>query len=528
MNMLPDLSQLTHEQLLEFTQQLAMQNQQLVEDKQQLEQSNQHLDAKVQHLSVLTQKYEHELALFKRHKFAQKNEHLTAKQISLLDEAVEEDIAAVDLELERLNADQPKSAEAKAIKPKRRPLPDHLAIIRIEHEPASTQCSCGCTLRRIGEDLSEKLNFRPAQFYKEQHIRGKWVCDQCDTLIQEPMPAYVIDKGIATPELLSHVLVSKYADHLPLYRQRLIYQRVGVDLACSTLSEWVGQCGVQLEPLAEALKQIILQQQVIHADETPVTVMQIAEKKPKKGYVWAYATTQYNSIQAVIYDFQPSRSGQHAENFLKGWQGQLICDDYSGYKARFASGQMIEVGCMAHARRKFHELHVTGKSLIAEQALQLIQQLYQIEAELREIPDCSAEQRHQRRQQDSQPIMRQLYVWLKEYQDKVPKSSPTAKAINYSLKRWSALSRYLDDGNLPIDNNWIENQMRPWALGRKNWLFAGSLRSGQRAANIMTLIQSAKLNGLDPYAYLSDVLKRLPTHKMKDIEALLPHNWKPA
>jgi hypothetical protein len=267
---------------------------------------------------------------------------------------------------------------------------------------------------------------------------------------------------------------------------------------------------------------------VIHADETPVTVMQIAEKKPKKGYVWAYATTQYNSIQAVIYDFQPSRSGQHAEDFLKGWQGQLICDDYSGYKARFASGQMIEVGCMAHARRKFHELHVTGKSLIAEQALQLIQQLYQIEAELREIPDCSAEQRHQRRQQDSQPIMRQLYVWLKEYQDKVPKSSPTAKAINYSLKRWSALSRYLDDGNLPIDNNWIENQMRPWALGRKNWLFAGSLRSGQRAANIMTLIQSAKLNGLDPYAYLSDVLKRLPTHKMKDIEALLPHNWKPA
>ena len=236
MNTLPDLSQLSHEQLLEFTQQLTMQNQQLVEDKQQLEQSNQHLDAKVQHLSVLTQKYEHELALFKRHKFAQKNEHLTAKQISLLDEAVEEDIAAVDLELERLNADQSKSAEAKAIKPKRRALPDHLATIRIEHEPVSTVCPCGCQLRRIGEDLSEKLNFRPAQFYKEQHIRGKWVCDQCDTLIQKPMPAYVIDKGIATPELLSHVLVSKYADHLPLYRQRLIYQRAGVDLARSTLS----------------------------------------------------------------------------------------------------------------------------------------------------------------------------------------------------------------------------------------------------------------------------------------------------
>ena len=539
MNTLPDLTQLSHEQLLEFTRQLAMQHQSLAQSNQQLdarvqhlEVTNQHLDSKVQHLSILNQKYEHELALFKRHKFAQKNEHLTAKQIHLWDEAVEEDIAAVDLELERLNADKTDASAQKATvnKPKRRPLPDHLASIRIEHEPESTQCACGCTLRRIGEDISEKLNFRPAQFYKEQHIRGKWVCDQCDTLTQQAMPAYVIDKGIASPELLSHVLVSKYADHLPLYRQRQIFLRAGVDLSRSTLSDWIGRCGVELEPLAEALKQIILQQQVIHADETPVTIMQLGddEKKPKKGYVWAYATTQYNPIQAVIYDFQPSRSGQHAEDFLTGWQGHLVCDDYSGYKARFKTGQVIEVGCMAHARRKFHELHVTKKSFIAEQALQLIQQLYQIEAELRELPNCSAEQRHQRRQQDSQPIMRQLYAWLEEHQDKVPKSSPAAKAINYSLKRWSALSRYLDDGNLPICNNWVENQMRPWALGRKNWLFAGSLRSGQRAANIMTLIQSAKLNGLDPYAYLSDVLKRLPTHKMKDIEALLPHNWKPA
>ena len=523
MKTLPDLSQLNHEQLLEFTRQLAMQNQQLELSNQALEQENKYLDA-------LNHQYKQEIDLFKRHKFAQKNEHLTAKQISLLDEAVEEDIAAVDLELEQRNTDKSNAPAQKttANKPKRRPLPDHLPTICIEHDPTSTQCTCGCTLRRIGEDISEKLTFKPAQFIKEQHVRGKWVCDQCDTIKQEPMPAYVIDKGIASPELLSHVLVSKYADHLPLYRQRLIYQRVGVDLARSTLSEWIGQCGVQLEPLAQALKQIVLQQQVIHADETPVIVMQIGEKKPKKSYVWAYATTQYNSVQAVVYDFQPSRSGQHAQEFLKGWQGQLVCDDYSGYKSQFKTNSIIEVGCMAHARRKFHELHVTGKSLIAEQALSLIQQLYQIEAELRDMPDCSAEQRRQRRQQDSQPIMQQLYEWLKEHQLKVPPSSPTAKAINYSLKRWSALSRYLDDGDLPICNNWVENQMRPWALGRKNWLFAGSLRSGQRAANIMTLIQSAKLNGLDPYAYLTDILTRLPTHKMKDIEELLPHKWSPA
>ncbi|MDC5002184.1 IS66 family transposase, partial [Acinetobacter baumannii] len=525
MNTLPDLSQLTHEQLLEFTRQLAMQHQSLAQSKQQLEQSNQQLDAKVQHLeacnqhlSILTQKYEHELALFKKHKFGSKNEHLTAKQIHLWDEAVEEDIAAVDLELERLNADKTDAATQKvtANKPKRRPLPDHLLTLRIEHEPASTQCSCGCKLRRIGEDISEKLNFRPAQFYKEQHVRGKWVCDQCDTLTQQAMPAYVIDKGIASPELLSHVLVSKYADHLPLYRQRLIYQRAGIDLSRSTLSDWIGRCGVELAPLVNALRQLVLQQQVLHADETPVTIMQMGEneKKPKKGYVWAYATTQYNPLQAVIYDFQDSRSGQHAEEFLKDWQGHLVCDDYSGYKARFKSGQGIEVGCMAHARRKFHELHVTGKSQVAEQALVMIQKLYAIEAELRKKTDGTAQHRREYRQQHSQPVMQQLYEWLNQHYLTVPSSSPIAKAINYTLKRWPALSRYLDDGNLPICNNWIENQMRPWALGRKNWLFAGSLRSGQRAANIMTLIQSAKLNGLDPYAYLSDVLKKLPTHKV--------------
>ena len=435
------------------------------------------------------------------------------------------------MELERLNADKTDAATQKATanKPKRRPLPDHLPTLRIEHEPASTQCSCGCQLRRIGEDISEKLNFRPAQFYKEQHVRGKWVCDQCDTLTQQAMPAYVIDKGIATPELLSHVLVSKYADHLPLYRQRQIFLRAGVDLSRSTLSDWIGRCGVELEPLTNALKQVVLQQQVLHADETPVTIMQMGddEKKPKKGYVWAYATTQYNPVHAVIYDFQPSRSGQHAEEFLKGWQGHLVCDDYSGYKARFKSGDVIEVGCMAHARRKFHELHVTGKSQIAEQALLLIQKLYAIEAELRKKTDGTAQHRREYRQQHSQPVMQQLYEWLNQHYLTVPSSSPTAKAINYSLKRWLALSRYLDDGNLPIDNNWAENSMRPWALGRKNWLFAGSLRSGQRAANIMTLIQSAKLNGLDPYAYLSDVLKRLPTHKVTQIEELLPHRWKP-
>ena len=262
MNTLPDLSQLTYEQLLEFTRQLAIQHQSLAQSNQQLdtkiqhlEVSNQQLDAKVQHLeacnqhlSILTQKYEHELALFKQHKFGNKNEHLTAKQIHLWDEAVEEDIAAVDLELERLNADKTDASAQKATanKPKRRPLPDHLPTLRIEHEPTSTQCALAAPCV-VSAKISVKncISDRHSSI-RNSIVRGKWVCDQCDTLTQQAMPAYVIDKGIASPELLSHVLVSKYADHLPLYRQRLIYQRAGIDLSRSTLS-LAKQCFLYLD-----------------------------------------------------------------------------------------------------------------------------------------------------------------------------------------------------------------------------------------------------------------------------------------
>ena len=295
-----------------------------------------------------------------------------------------------------------------------------------------------------------------------------------------------------------------------------------MDLPSTTLSEWVGRCGYEIAPLVEALRASLLAQPILHADETPVNMLEPGNKKAKKAYVWAYATPSWCSTQAVVYDFQPSRAGESSRLFLEGWQGYLVCDDYTGYKAGFGLG-MTEVACWAHARRKFHELQVNHASPIADKAMGLIGSLYTIE---REAADLSPDERYALRQTQATPVLERLHDWLIREREGLPDSGRSARAIDYTLKRWLALKRYLDDGAIPIDNNWIENQIRPWALGRKNWLFAGSLRSGQRAANVMTLIQSAKINGLDPQRYLKEVLERLPTAKRSDLEGLLPHNWK--
>jgi hypothetical protein len=361
-------------------------------------------------------------------------------------------------------------------------------------------------------------------FTVEQHVRGKWACRQCETLVQVPMPAHVIDKGIPTSRLLAHVLVAKYADHLPLYRQEQIFARAGMQLPRSTLADWIGRCSVELQPLVDALRSELLTHTVLHADETPVAMLAPGKKQTHRAYVWAYAATRFAPVQGVVYDFRPTRSGKEVRDFLANWKGKLVCDDFSGYKASFTQG-ITEIGCMAHARRKFHELHIANKSQIARQALEYIRQLYEIE---RGAEQLAATERVQVRQAHAKPILDQLHQWLLAQRQLVTNGTATAKAIDYSLKRWAALIRYLDDGVVPIDNNWIENQIRPWALGRSNWLFAGSLRSGLRAAAIMSLIQSAKINGHDPYAYLKDVLERLPIQRASLIGELLPHNWKPA
>ena len=462
-------------------------------------------------------KLTYELAYYKRQRYGVKAEHLSPEQAQLFEETADADLAAMTEELEQLST-SPAKEKSQA---KRKPLPAELPRTEIHHEPKSTSCACGCQMKRIGEDVAEKLDYTPGTFTVERHIRGKWACAKCATLVQAPVPAHVIDKGIPTTGLLAHVLIAKYLDHLPLYRQEAQFGRAGLAIPQSTLAQWVGQMGVALQPLVDALKADMLAHPVLHADETPVAMLDPGAGKTHRAYLWSYSIGAFEPIKAVVYDFAESRAGQHARDFLGDWRGTLVCDDYSGYKALIAQG-VTEAGCMAHARRKFFELHTNHQSQIAGEALEYFQKLYAIERDLAEL---DTEDRRRLRQSQAKPVIDEFHAWLSSRRWQVPNGSATAKAIDYSLKRWAALIHYLDDGQVPIDNNWIENRIRPIALGRKNWLFAGSLRAGKRAAAIMSLIQSAKLNGHEPFAYLKDVLSRLPTQPYSQISELLPHHW---
>ena len=530
------LSDLNAEQLRELVTDLIAQ---VARNDQEISARNQQIDALDQQITSLDQtlcskdreilyrqakidQLTHEMAVLKRWKFGRSREQQGAAQASLLDETIDADIAAIEQELQDL-APPDKAAKEPRQQPKRAALPPELPRVELHHEPDSTTCSCGCQLKRIGEDVSEKLDYTPGVLTVQRHVRGKWTCSECQTLTQAPVPAQIIDKGLPTSGLLAQVLVAKYSDHLPLYRQETIFGRSGYPIARSTLAQWVGVCGVQLQPLVDALKIAMLQSAVLHADETSVAMLKPGNKKTHRAYLWAYAPGAFEDLKAVVYDFCESRAGEHARAFLGDWSGALVCDDFSGYKASFGAA-ITEVGCMAHARRKFFDLHVSNKSEIAQQALTTIGQLYEVE---REVKHLSADERGRIRKDKSKPLVDALHQWMLLQRQRVTDSTAIAKALDYSLKRWVALTRFVEDGRLPIDNNWIENQIRPIAIGRGNWLFAGSLRAGQRAAAVMSLIQSAKLNGHDPYAYLKDVLARLPTQKNSRIDELLPHNWAP-
>ena len=475
------------------------------------------------HKQAIIDKLTHENAVLKRLKFAAQSERFSPEQRSLLEESLDADLQAVAEELEALTLPAPERQAKQP--PKRQPLPAQLPRREIRHDPASTTCACGCQMKRIGEDVSEKLDYVPGTFTVERYIRGKWACARCETIQQAPVEPHVIDKGIPTAGLLAQVLVAKYADHLPLYRQEAIFGRAGFAIPRSTLAQWVGSCGVRLQPLVDTLKAVVLHHGVLHADETPVQMLKPGNGKTHRAYLWAYAAGAFEDLKAVVYDFCESRAGVHAREFLGDWQGTLVCDDYAGYKEGFKPGRIIEAGCLAHARRKFFDLHAANKSQIAEFALEQFGKIYKIE---RQVKDLEAEERRTIRQQQTKPVLDALREWMLLQRQKVPGNSATAKALDYSLNRWTALTRFVDDGQLPVDNNWVENRIRPIAQGRANWLFAGSLRAGQRAAAIMSLIQSARMNGHDPYAYLKDVLTRLPTHKASQIEELLPHRWQPA
>jgi transposase len=486
------------------------------------------------------EKVNFELARLKRWKFGAKTEAMSAEQRRLFEETLAEDEASLQAQLERLREEAAAQAVAKPKTPPRRPrreaLPAHLRRVEHHHEPENTTCTtpeCGAPMTRIGEDVSERLDIVPAEFFVHRHIYGKWACRCCQTLKQAPAAPEVIDGGMPASGLLAHTLISRFADHLPYYRQETINARSGVHTPRSTLAAWAGQAGAALEPLYDVHKRFVLGCRVLHGDETPVALLDPGAGKTKRAYVWAYARSHHDPTPGVVYDFCLGRGAQYPVAFLAGdertgqrrWAGTLLTDRYGAYDtvldARVYTDRRA-AGCVAHARRKFDELAKAGVSPLAEEAIRRFARIYEIEAELGGLQD---DERQQARQELAKPLWGKLKKWLELERQLVADGGTTAGAIDYTLNHWPALTLHLDDGAVPIDNNHLERQIKPWAMGRKAWMFVGSELAGQRAAMVMSLVQSAKLHGYDPWAYLRDVLQRLPTQRNSRIEELLPHRW---
>ena len=475
-------------------------------------------DAELKRRELKIQQLTLELAHHRRMRFGCTSEALTSEQRDLFVETSDEDGAAIVAELEQQQ--QPVAAPRQHKRAGRNPLPAELPRIEHRHEPESCTCGqCGRDLVKIGEDISEQLDVEPARFFVHRHIRPQYACRTCETITAAPVPAAIIDGGLAASGLHAWVLIQKYLDHLPLYRIEKISDRHGVPIARSTLAQWVGQLGVSLQPLVDRLAELLKLGKVLHADETPVQQLDPGKGKTKRAYMWAYRSNDLEGApRIVVFDYQTSRSGVHARNFLQDWRGHLMVDDYGGYKESFRQG-ITELACLAHCRRKFFDLQAAGGHPVAEVALKRIAELYAVEAQ---AYGGDATARLALRQRESRPRLRALHEWLIAQRVRTADGSGLARAIDYSLKRWPALIRYADSGILPIDNNMVENAIRPITLGRRNWLFTGSERAGCRAAAIQSLLATAKLNGLEPYAWLKQTLEKLPTWPYSRIDELLP------
>lgn len=532
MKFLAELDQLnldpaTKTQVTEMIQSLLEQRQQDAEQLHAQDAALQAKDTEIKQKDFKIQALTHELAHIRRIRYGVKNESLAPLQRDVFEETWNTDQAAIEAEIEQLADEQPQSTADKPQRPRagRQALPDHLPRIEHRHEPESCQCGqCGKDLVKIGEDVSEQLDVEPARFFVHRHIRPQYACRQCETITAAAIPPAVIDGGMAAVGLLTWIMISKYVDHLPLYRLEQIAARDNVTLARSTLAEWVGRVGVALQPLVERLTWHLLQGNTLHADETPVAQLEPGRGKTRKAYLWAYRSNDLDSSpRIIVFDYHPGRSGAYARQFLGEWRGHLMVDDYGGYKALFTSKNQtaacIELACFAHARRKFFDLHHANQSPMAFEALQRIGQLYTIEAEGKQL---TIDERKILREEKSLPTIKSLHDWLVHTRVNTANGGASARALDYTLKRWSALSLYAETGHLPIDNNSVENCIRPIALGKKNWLFTGSERAGQRAAAIQTLLGTAKLNGLNPAEWLKDTLEKLPVWPNSRINELLP------
>jgi transposase len=492
------------------------------------------MEAEAKARTLLIEQMKFIIAKLRHERFGQSSERgALLEQLELQLADLEED--ASEAEAQAQAAAQAAAASAKIkvesferLRPARRPLPAHLPRERVVH-PAPSACPCcGGALHKLGEDVTETLELIPRQWKVIQHVREKFSCRSCEAITQPPAPSHPIARGRAGPGLLAHILFAKYGLHLPLNRQSNTYAREGVELDVSTLADWVGAAAATLMPLILLIRAHVFAAERIHADDTTVPVL--AKGKTRTGRLWTYVRDDRPFAgpdpPAAVFFYSPDRGGAHPEQHLAGYAGLMQADAYAGFNKLYEAGRkpgpIVEAACWAHARRKFFDLARLNKAPIAIEAVERIDALFAIE---REINGASPQQRLLARNEHSRPLVVELETWLRQQRAKLSAKNETAKAIQYSLKLWGALTRFLDDGRLCMSNNAAERALRGIAVGRHNWTFAGSDNGGRRAAAIYTLIETAKLNDVDPQAWLADVLARLQDQPAKRIDELLPWNW---
>lgn len=490
-------------------------------------------DAEIHAKTLHIEKLKAQLAVLRRARFGRSSEKLdqAIEQLELLIGELEEGEA---LSQARGTAT---SSGAKSPRPTRaggrQPLPGHLPRETIHH-PAPCGCpSCGSArLSVLGEDVSEVLEYVPSCFKVVRHVRPRVSCRACEAISQASMPSLPIERGRPGPALLAHVLVAKYCDHLPLHRQSVIYARAGVELDRSTLADWVGSAVFLLAGLAEAIGRHARAGPVMHADDTPVPVLDPGRGRTKTGRLWVVVRDERpwgsTAPPAAFYRYSTDRKGEHAEALLGSCRGFLHADAYAGFAGLYdpdpTTGQarLVEVACWSHARRKLYDVHQATASPLAQNALEKIADLFAIEQEIRgQQPDRRLAIRRER----TRPLLEGLRAFLEASLARISGKSTLAQAIRYATSRWDALTRFTTDGRLEMSNNAAERALRGVVLGRKNYLFAGSDTGGARAAVLYTIIETAKLNGLDPEAYLADVLARIADHPARHIDTLLPWSW---